>query len=89
MTHPEMSAPTLALYLRRIRLTRSVPVLHAMAVEIERRFPNDEATPRLIGVIAIKAARLVEAQAQAPSALRCLSGSRDALCDDVAIELHL
>ena len=31
MTHPEMSAPTLALYLRRIRLTRSVSALHALA----------------------------------------------------------
>ena len=36
MTHPEMSAPTLALSLRRLRRTRSVPALHALADEIER-----------------------------------------------------
>ena len=31
MPNPELSAPTLAFYLRRIRLTRSVPALHALA----------------------------------------------------------
>ena len=41
MRNPEMSAPMLALYLRRIRLTRirltrSVPALNAVADEIER-----------------------------------------------------
>jgi len=45
-------------YLRRIRLTRSVPALHALADEIEREYPTDEATPRLLCVIAVKAARL-------------------------------
>ena len=57
-THPEMSAPTLAVYLRRIRLTRRVPALQALAHEIETRFPADEATPRLLSVIAGKATQI-------------------------------
>lgn len=57
----EMSARTLAHYLRRTRLTQSVPALRALADEIERRFGYDEAARRLIGVIAAKAARLAAA----------------------------
>ena len=45
---PAASAPTLALYIRRIRLTRSVPALNALADEINREFPTDEATRRLL-----------------------------------------
>ncbi len=41
-THSEMSAPPLADYRRRIRLTRSVPALHALAHEIQERFPREE-----------------------------------------------
>ena len=48
----------LALYLRRIRLTRSVLALKALADEIEQQYPTDEATPRLLDVIAVKVARL-------------------------------
>jgi len=62
-THPEMSAPILGRYLRRIRLTRSASALRALAAEIERRFPDDEATPRLLGLIAVKAARLASVPA--------------------------
>ncbi|MDA1196210.1 MAG: hypothetical protein O2894_13655 [Planctomycetota bacterium] len=58
MTHSEMSATQLGLYLRRIRLTRSVPALHALADEIERKFLTDEATPRLLAVIEVKTARM-------------------------------
>lgn len=61
MTHPEMCAQTLAAYLRRVRLTRSVPALHALANEIERQFPCDEATPRLLAVIGVRAKRLAGA----------------------------
>ena len=61
MTHPEMSAATLAVYLRRIRLTRSVAALSALAAEITREFPTDEATPRLLAVIALKVKRLAGA----------------------------
>lgn len=57
-TYPEMSAQMLAVYLRRIRLTRRVPALQALAREIALRFPDDEATPRLLGVIAVKANRI-------------------------------
>jgi len=39
-----MSALVLAPYLRRIRLTRSTPALHALANEIEHKFADDEAT---------------------------------------------
>ena len=60
-TDPEMSAPTLGIFLRRIRLTRSIPALHDLADEIELRFPEDEATSRLRGVIASKAKRPAEA----------------------------
>ena len=56
--HLEMSAPMLARYVRRIRLTRRVPALSALARETERRFPDDEATPRLLGVIATKTTRI-------------------------------
>ena len=55
---PEMSAPTLGRYLGRIQLTHAVSALHALAREIERRFPEDEATARLLGVIALKLERL-------------------------------
>lgn len=48
----------LAYYLRHIRLTRSVPVLHRLAAEIELRFPDDSATQGLLGVIATRPARL-------------------------------
>jgi hypothetical protein len=50
-----MSAATIALKLRRIRLTRSVPALYALADKFERQFADDEATPRLLGVIATMA----------------------------------
>ena len=57
----EMSARMLAYYLRRIRLTHSVPALQRLANEIEAQYPEDGATPRLKGVIAAKEARLIEA----------------------------
>ena len=51
---PEMTALELAGYLRRISLTESIPELQALAREIERRFEDDEATPRLRKLIAVK-----------------------------------
>ncbi|MDA1081987.1 MAG: hypothetical protein O2973_09990 [Gemmatimonadetes bacterium] len=50
-----MSATQLGLYLRRIRLTRSIPALYALSDEIERELPTDEAMPRLLAMIAVKA----------------------------------
>ena len=61
MIQSEMSATELAAYLRRIRHTRSVPMLHALADELRRDYPTDEATPRLFGVIVAKANRLAGA----------------------------
>ena len=61
MTHPEMSAATLAVYLRRIRLTRSVAALSALAAEINREHPTDDATPRPFGVIGVRVKRLAGA----------------------------
>ena len=48
--HVRMTAIELGLYLRRIRFTRSAPVLHAIAAEVERQFPSDEATPRVVAM---------------------------------------
>lgn len=45
MIHPEMSAPTLALYLRRIQDTRSVAALNTLADEIERAYPPTKPRP--------------------------------------------
>lgn len=58
-TPPEMSAPMLGRYLGRIQLTHAVPALQAIAAEVAREFPTDEATPRLLGMIALKVKRLV------------------------------
>lgn len=56
-----MSASLLAFYLRRIRLSRRVPRLHELAREIELQFPSDEATSRLLAVLATKIQRLARA----------------------------
>jgi hypothetical protein len=56
-----MLARRLAYFLRRIRLTQSVPALHSLANEITAEYSEDEATPRLLGLIAAKAARLTGA----------------------------
>jgi len=48
MTKPELSAAQLARYLRRSGLKRSAPAVHALGAEINRKFPADEATPRLL-----------------------------------------
>ncbi len=48
MTYSKMTAATLALYLRRIQLTRAVPALNSLSAKINREFPTDEATPRLL-----------------------------------------
>lgn len=61
-TDAAMSAPMLAVFLRRIRLTRRVPALQALAHEIALRFPDDEATPQLLGVIVLSAMRLAGAR---------------------------
>lgn len=58
---PEMSAPTLAHFLAHIQGTQSIRTLHGLAHEIEHAFPNDDATPRLTGIIEARAARLVGA----------------------------
>ena len=55
-----MTNVQMARYLRRISLTKTAPGLQALSREIERRFPLDEATPRLVKVIAIKVKRLVQ-----------------------------
>ena len=60
MTHSTgMTNVQMAGYLRRISLTKTIPVLQALSREIERRFSLDEATPRLMKVIAIRVERLV------------------------------
>ncbi|MDP9201499.1 MAG: hypothetical protein M3P26_06150 [Gemmatimonadota bacterium] len=56
-----MSALAMAHYLHLIRRTKSIPRLSALAREIAERFPEDEATPRLTGIIAAKAGRLARA----------------------------
>ena len=56
-----MSARMLAYSLLRIRLTHAVSALHSLAKEIEAEYPEDEATPRLMGLVAAKAARLAGA----------------------------
>ncbi len=71
MTPPAMSATKLGLFLRRIRATRSVPALHSLADEIEREFPSDEATPRLLAVIAVRVTR--PAGRASPTRRRCRS----------------
>ena len=43
------------------RISLGVPTLHAVASEIEDGFPQAEATPRLVCVIAAKVARPVGA----------------------------
>ena len=53
-----MSALAMAHYLHLIRRTKSIPRLSALAREIGERFPEDDATSRLTGVIAVKVARL-------------------------------
>lgn len=63
---PEMSAQTLAHYLALIQDTKTVPALHALAHEIASAFPRDEATPRLMDVIAAKVQRPVAANSHAP-----------------------
>ncbi len=68
-----MTAHELAVYLRRIRLARSIDTLREIAAECERLHGCDEATPRLmamcrakanrlIGVIAVKVKQLVKAR---------------------------
>ena len=60
-SHPEMSGPMLADCLSRIRLTHSIPALHALADEIAAAFPTDIATPTLARVLAAKVERLANA----------------------------
>jgi hypothetical protein len=48
----------LAGFLRRIRLTDTITALRNLAGEIKAQYPEDEATPRLKGVVEAKAARL-------------------------------
>lgn len=43
-----------------LRTTASAPALNALAAEIKWDYPTDEATPRLLAVIAAKAARMAE-----------------------------
>jgi hypothetical protein len=57
----EMPALEAAHFLRRIRLTHSVPALTTLAGEISERFPDDDFTSRLLGVIGVKTARLSSA----------------------------
>ena len=57
---PEMTNVATAGYIRRILLAKSIAEFRALSREIERRFPLDEATPRLVKVIAIKVKRLVQ-----------------------------
>lgn len=60
-SHPEMSARTMAHYLRRIRHTNQIPALADLAHEIRQRFPADRATPTLTAFIATKVERLTKA----------------------------
>lgn len=61
MTGPAMSALEAAHYLRLIPRTISPPALTELACEIRDRFPDDEMTPRLVGVIAVRIKRLTRA----------------------------
>lgn len=54
-----MSALTLAHFLGHIQDIHAVVELQALAAEIAAAYPDDEATPRLTGVIAAKVARIV------------------------------
>jgi hypothetical protein len=56
-----MSALEAAHYLRLIPRTISPPALTELACEIRDRFPDDEMTPRLVGVIAVRIKRLTRA----------------------------
>ena len=58
---PEMSGPTAGHLIGHIRNTNAVRAFHALSRFIEDAFPTDEATPRLVDVIGMKAARTVVA----------------------------
>lgn len=58
MTGPEMSTLAAAHYLRLIPRTISPRALTALGCEIQERFPDDEMTPRLVGVIGARIERL-------------------------------
>jgi hypothetical protein len=53
-----MFALAMAHYLHLIRRTKSIPRLSALAREIAERFPEDDATSRLTGVVTVKVAQL-------------------------------
>lgn len=53
-----MTALALAGYLRRIRETHGIPLLRAIAYEIEAREPDDVATLPLLKVIGLKVVRI-------------------------------
>jgi hypothetical protein len=53
-----MTSAELAGYLRRIRTTDQIPKLRAIAAEIERNQPDDEATMSLFRMIGLKVVRL-------------------------------
>jgi len=47
----------LAQYLHCIRFTNAIPVLLTLVRDIAARYPDDDATPRLLRVIALKVVR--------------------------------
>lgn len=53
-----MTSIALAGYLVRIRWTDGIPQLRAIAAELERDDPNDEATTPLLRMIALKVVRI-------------------------------
>jgi hypothetical protein len=56
-THPEMSAPLLALYLRRNREADITSELQAIAEHANDDHPGNDATLRIIALTVVKAAR--------------------------------
>ena len=53
-----MTSIDCGLLIRRIRTTQTVPALSALRDELQRRYPDDEATPTLARMIAAKMERL-------------------------------
>lgn len=55
---PEMTFQQLAYYLARIQDAMTPPELHDNAEEAQREHPTDEATPRIVAMVAAKVGRL-------------------------------
>lgn len=54
-----MTAHQLAQFLARIRNARTAVALQEIADEAQQEFPTDEATPRIVAMVAVKHARIL------------------------------